>query len=212
MNSRSSQKGGKVARRFQEQSRLLRENQLVLAASGLLLRRGCWNLRVEDVADACGVAKGTCYQHFATRPDLLTAAVTRLDKALAKRLLAPPAPATDSRRVCEWASLEAVDAVILTLAERVGQANRGGQALEGKAWPCCLGLVPCPYGGATRSTEVLHRWSKGVWPRPAARATVQTAVLLSLPASYVFGLGHHSPRTNLRTIRSLARQVLRRLL
>lgn len=190
--------------------RLLREDELLQAASRVLLRRGCGELRVEEVAAACGVAKGTCYQHFGTRPGLLDAAVRRLDEALAKRLLSPPARLTKPRQVLEWAFFEAVDAEILTLAQRARQAELGAEATEGKAWPCCLSRMPCPHGDAVRSIEALRRWARGVASDDDGRAAVYVALLLALAPYYFFGLGHHS-QPNSRAIRSTARQLFKRL-
>jgi AcrR family transcriptional regulator len=200
---------GKPAGRFREQMRLLREDQLVHAASSVLLRRGCSELRVEEVAAACGVAKGTCYQHFGTRPDLIDAAVRRLDETFAKRLLSPPARLTKPRQVLEWAFFEAVDAEILTLAQRARQAESGAKALEGKAWPCCLSRMPCPHGGAVRSVEALRRWTRGLASHDDGRAAVYVALLLALAPYYFFGLDHHS-QPDSRTIRSTARQLFKR--
>lgn len=201
---------GKPAGRFREQMRLLREDELVHAASRVLLRRGCSELRVEEVAAACGVAKGTCYQHFGTRPDLIDAAVRRLDEALAKRLLSPPARLTKPRQVLEWAFFEAVDAEILTLAQRAHQAESGAAAPEEQAWPCCLRRLPCPHGGAVRSIEALRRWTRGLASHDDGRAAVYVALMLALAPYYFFGLEHHS-QPNSRTIRSIARQLFKRL-
>ena len=200
----------KPAGRFREQMRLLREDELVHAASRVLLRRGCSELRVEEVAAACGVAKGTCYQHFRTRPALIDAAVRRLDEALAKRLLSPPARLTKPRQVLEWAFFEAVDAEILTLAQRAGQAELRAEALEEKAWPCCLGRMPCPHGGAVRSIEALRRWTTDLASHDDGRASVCVTLLLALAPCYFFAPDHHS-QPNSRTIRSTARQLFKQL-
>lgn len=201
---------GKPGGRFRDQMRLLREDELVHAAISVLLRRGCSELRVDEVAAACGVAKGTCYQHFRTRPDLIDAAVRRLDEALAKRLLSPPARLTKPRQVLEWAYFEAVDAEILTLAQRAHRAESGAKALEERAWPCCLSRMPCPHGGAVRSIEAVRRWTRGLASDDEGRAAVYVALLLALVPYYFFGLDHHS-QPDLRTIRSTARQLFKRL-
>ena len=190
--------------------RLLREDELVRAASSVLLRRGCSKLRVEEVAALCGVAKGTCYQHFGSRPALIDAAVRRLDEALAKRLLSPPARLTKPRQVLEWAFFEAVDAEILTLAQRAQQAESGAEALEEKAWPCCLSQMPCPHAGAVRSIEALRRWTRGLASDDDGRAAAYVDLLLAWVPYCLFGLGHRR-QPNSRTIRSTARQLFKRL-
>lgn len=188
----------------------LRQDQLVQVTSSLLLRRGCHELRVDDVAAACGVAKGTCYQHFRARPDLIAAAVRYLDEALARRLLSPSPRLTKPHQLFEWALLEAVDAEILTLTQGGRQAGLNDEVLAGKAWPCCLGRMHCPYGGAVRSTSALRHWTTGLVSRNAARASVYMTLLLAVPPYYFFEQGHHS-KPNPRTIRSTARQLFNRL-
>lgn len=190
--------------------RLLREDELVHAASGVLLRRGCSDLRVEEVAAACGVAKGTCYQHFGTRPALIEAAVRHLDEALAKRLLSPPARLTKPRQVLEWACFEAVDAEILTLAERTRPTEIGAEALEEKAWPCCLGRTPCPHGGAARTIVALRQLTSGLASDDDGHAAAYLALFLALAPHCFLGLGQDG-RTNAHTIRSIARQLFKRL-
>lgn len=200
----------KPAGRFREQMRTLREAELVQAASNVLLRRGCSELRVEEVAAACGVAKGTCYQHFGTRPDLINAAVRHLDEALAKRLSNPPSHLAEPRQVLEWACFEAIDTEILTLARRARQTDLGTGAVEGMAWPCCLGRTPCPYGGSVRSLEALRRWTNRLTSQDSGRASVHVALLLALAPHYFFGF-HHRSQPNSRTIRSTARQLFKQL-
>lgn len=196
--------------RFREQMRSLREDQLVEAASYVLLRRGCSELRVEEVATLCGVAKGTCYQHFGSRPALIDAAVHRLDEALAKRLLSPAARLTEPRQVLEWAFFEALEAEMLTLAQRAKRAEFRAEALEERAWPCCLGRLPCPHGGAGRSIEVLRRWARGLVSHNSERASVYVTLLLALAPHYFLGLDHHS-QPDSRAIRSTARQIFKQL-
>ena len=190
--------------------RLQREDELVRAASRALLRKGCDELSVDEVAAACGVAKGTCYQHFGTRSGLIDAAVRRLDEGLARRLLSPPARLTKPGQALEWAFFEAVDAEILTLAQRAPPAESGARALEEKAWPCCLRRMPCPHGGALRSIEAVRRWTRGLASHDHDRAAVYVALLLALVPYYFFGLDHHG-QPNSRTIRATARQLFRRL-
>ncbi len=199
----------KPAGRFREQMRLLREDELIEAAGSVLLRRGCSELRVEEVAAACGVAKGTCYQHFGSRPALIEAAVRRLDEALAKRLLSPPARLTKPRQVLEWAFFEAMEAEMLTLAQRGRRAEVRAEAPEDKVWPCCLGRMPCPHGGAVRSVEALRHLARGLASHSSERASVHVTLLLALAPYCFFGDRHSHP--NPRAIRSTARQLFKQL-
>ena len=195
---------------FRNRMRGLREDHIVHAASRVLLCRGCDALRVEDVAAACGVAKGTCYLHFRSRPDLIGAAVRRLDEALEKRLSSPPARLTRPRQVLEWALLKAVDAQSLTLAYRGRQTELQAAALEGRAWPCCLARVPCPHGGAVQSLDALLRWTNKLASPDRARASACVSLVLTLSPHSFFGLAHHSQPTP-RAIRARARQIIRQL-
>ena len=203
---------GKRAGRFGEQMRSLRQEQLVRAACNVLLRKGCSDLRVEDAAAACGVAKGTCYQHFGTRSNLVAAAVGRLDEALAERLLSPPACLTKPRQILEWAVFEALDAEGMMLERRTRQVKPEEAMAEGKAWPCCLGSMPCPYGGAARSLEALRHWTmRGRSSRHRDRASFHMTLLLAVAPLFVWGLGHHSRPPNTRHIRSLAGDLFNHL-
>ncbi|HKB12116.1 MAG TPA: TetR family transcriptional regulator [Vicinamibacterales bacterium] len=129
-------------------------------AAASLLRDGCHEVRIDDVAGACGVAKGTAYLQFASRSDLLGGAVQHLDEMLAARLADPPRTVAGPRETLRWTVLEAVDAQIASLAPpaRASAAKRTAAA----AWPCCQRMTPCPYGGAARSLLVIERCARAV--------------------------------------------------
>ena len=191
--------------------RQLREEQIVRAACDLVLRDGCHEARVEDVAAACGVAKGTCYQHFETRPALIAAAVRRLDAAMAARLASPPRSLRTPRQVFDWAVLQVIDAKLLTLAQRDRPETRrvaNPKDLHGKAWPCCLRFMSCPHGDAARSLNELHHWTRRLKTPSRTPTYVCLALLLALPIAY---FGNSSRRANSRTVRSTARHLLARL-
>lgn len=143
--------------RFQNRVRALREKQLLQAAGAYLLWKGCLRFRVEDVATACGVARGTCYRHFPTRPAFLEGAVDHLDASLSARLASPPANLKSARAVMRWVILQGVDAQAYTWGLRDRRSLPDPDALQGRAWPCCLRQYPCPYRGAARSLEVIGR-------------------------------------------------------
>ena len=131
--------------------------------------------------------------------------------ALAKRLLSPPSHLVTPRQVLEWAVFEAIDAEILTLARRIQRAEFKTEAPEGMAWPCCLGRLPCPHGGAARSMEALHHWTRSLAPHHPRRAAVSVTLLLGVAPCALFGLGHHPSRPNARTIRSTLRQLFKKV-
>lgn len=199
---------------FLQRVRSQREAELVLAAAHVLLRRGCREFRVEHVTDACGIAKGTCYQHFTSQADLIAAAVRSLDEALAGRLLAPHEHLTEPHQVLEWALLEAVDAQIVAITQRTRQAALPASsdgALQGNAWPCCFSLLPCPHGGAIRSHKALLRWMPEAKLPARVSPGIPPALLLALVPAYGLGLDHRGKLPNPRTVRSVARQLIRQL-
>ena len=66
-----------------------REELLLDVAQRMLLERGYEELRMDKVAEAIGVSKGTVYQHFGSRDDLLAAyGVTDVFSAAAEKALA----------------------------------------------------------------------------------------------------------------------------
>ena len=200
----------KRVKRFRDQVRGMREDHIVQAAGRVLVCSGCDTLRVEDVATACGIAKGTCYLHFGSRPRLIAAAVRRLDEALAKRLSSPPARLTKPLQILEWALLEAVDAQSLTLACRERSVELGAVSLEGRAWPCCLSRVPCPHGGATQSLDAILHWATASGSSKRADASARVSLVLALSPHSFSSIGQHS-QPNLRALRARARQLVRQL-
>lgn len=196
---------------FLEQVRSQRKTKIVQAATSVLLRKGCREVRVGEVTDACGVAKGTCYQHFDSQADLISAAVRSLDEALAVRLLSPGSHLTEPRQVLEWAALQAVDAQILTFTHRIQQTEPGPEAPNGNAWPCCHSVFPCPHGGAARSSKALLRWTTRPGSPVRVRPSLPLALLLALVPTYCFGLDRQGKLPNPRAIRLMARRVFTQL-
>jgi len=47
-----------------------RENQIMKAARELFAKKGYYEVKVDDVAELCGVAKGTLYLYFKSKADL----------------------------------------------------------------------------------------------------------------------------------------------
>jgi AcrR family transcriptional regulator len=149
----------RVPFRYKEQVRAALRAALLREAGVHLLRQGCRDVRIDAIAGACGVAKGTAYLQFPSRSDLLAGAVQELDAALAARLAAPPLRVDEPRAALRWTVLEAVDAQIAALAR---PAARAARATLPVAWPCCQRVTPCPYGGATRSLSVIDRRARAV--------------------------------------------------
>jgi AcrR family transcriptional regulator len=146
--------------RYKEQVRSALRAALLREAGASLLRDGCHGVRIDDVAGACGVAKGTAYLQFPSRSELLGGAVQCLDEALAAKLADPPRKIAGPRETLRWTVLEAVDAQIASLAGPAARTD--GAAKDSIAWPCCQRITPCPYGGAARSLSVIERRARAV--------------------------------------------------
>jgi len=146
--------------RYKEQVRAALRSALLREAGASLLREGCHGVRIDDVACACGIAKGTAYLQFPSRSELLGGAVQQLDEALAAKLAVPPPTIAGPRATLRWTVLEAVDAQIASLAARPIRVH---EAAKGHiAWPCCQRISPCPYGGAVRSLSVIDRRARAL--------------------------------------------------
>ena len=167
--------------RYKEQVRSTLRSALLREAGASLLRDGCQDVRIDDVADACGVAKGTAYLQFASRSELLGGAVQRLDEALAAKLADPPRKVAGPRATLRWTVLEAVDAQIAALA--APDARDNGAARECIAWPCCQRVTPCPYGGAARSLSVIERRARALTAPGSDVTTPRTVADLLLTIS-----------------------------
>ena len=165
--------------RYKEQARAALRSFLLREAALSVLRRGCPDVRVEAIAGACGVAKGTAYLQFPSRKKLLGRAVRQLDEALAARLAAPPRAHSGARATLRWTVLEAVDAQIAALAPRPGGEARHDAA----SWPCCHRLTPCPYGGAARSLSIVERRARAVTAPGSEKARARDIVDLLMAVS-----------------------------
>ncbi|HJZ71264.1 MAG TPA: TetR family transcriptional regulator [Vicinamibacterales bacterium] len=150
---------GQPRLRYKEQVRAALRSALLREAGASLLRDGCHGVRIDDVACACGIAKGTAYLQFSSRSELLGGAVQQLDEALAAKLAAPPATIAGPRATLRWTVLEAVDAQIASLAAQPLLTDAARARL---AWPCCQRITPCPYGGAARSLSVIDRRARAL--------------------------------------------------
>ena len=157
---------------------MLREEQLRRLAAAYVLWKGCADFRLDDVAAACGVSRGTSYLHFPSRSSLITAALAHVDGALAARLAAPPPKGGTPREGLRRTILQAVEAQTRTLSFWDGSALPDGGAMEGHAWPCCLRACPCPYQGAARSLERIADRARAA--RPARRGPVPLERLAQL--------------------------------
>ena len=160
--------------RYKQRARAALRSALLRETAVRLLRHGCHDVRIDAIAGACGIAKGTAYLQFASRSRLLGGAVQQLDQSLAETLATPPPKLAGARAMLRWTVLRAVDAQIAALARRSGNAGSGGGSGNGVgddiiAWPCCQRLTPCPYGGAARSLSIIERRARAV-TAPAADA------------------------------------------
>ena len=158
--------------RYKERARAALRSALLRETAVRLLRHGCHDVRIDAIAGACGIAKGTTYLQFSRRSRLLGGAVQQLDQSLAETLATPPPKLAGARAMLRWTVLKAVDAQITALARRSGNGGfRNGGSGNGSgngdgddiiAWPCCQRLTPCPYGGAARSLSIIERRARAV--------------------------------------------------
>jgi AcrR family transcriptional regulator len=144
--------------RYKERARAALRSALLRETAVRLLRHGCHDVRIDAIAGACGIAKGTAYLQFPSRSRLLGGAVQQLDHTLAETLAAPPPKLAGARAMLRWTVLTAVDAQIAALARR----SDTGAAHDVIAWPCCQRITPCPYGGAARSLSIIERRARAV--------------------------------------------------
>ncbi len=205
MRPRSPGKNGKL--RFSQQQRVLRTGQLLKAAQHLLAVGGCERVRIEDVAGACGVAKGTCYRHFETREALLSAAISAVDRKLAERIrnAANQAP-VDTR-------LEAAVACALTsLIQTLQRGKRAKSGARCPPWPCCLRQVCCPLGGARESFAAMHTVGRST--SGLDHVDLRLALELVMMVPVVVCSRGHGPESEFVTpqlVKALALGVLRSL-
>jgi AcrR family transcriptional regulator len=149
--------------RYKERARAALRSALLRETAVRLLRHGCHDVRIDAIAGACGIAKGTAYLQFRSRSRLLGGAVQQLDQSLAETLATPPPKLAGARAMLRWTVLKAVDAQIAALALRSGNGASGnGAGADVIAWPCCQRLTPCPYGGAARSLSIIERRARAV--------------------------------------------------
>lgn len=153
---------------------------LVQQAARLMLANGCDRVRVEDVADASGVAKGTCYQHFKSKTDMLAAAQECLDRRMAERLARIAAESGPQQSL-----LAAADGIIANLIRRLAGDGKPPMSDE-VGWACCLKFTTCPVGGPARSVDTLHRAVSATGGRHAPLpAEMAVDLVLAVPAVQV---------------------------
>src|SRR3970040_2374626 len=117
--------------RFQARARANREADILAVAEHRLLAYGCPGFGVDEVAKAVGVAKGTVYNHFPRREDIIRT-VLRASAERAEALLAQVLPQARER--------DAATVVVDFVEQAVAQAC-GSRAVTGRVqlpYPCCL--------------------------------------------------------------------------
>ena len=175
--------------RYKERARAALRSALLRETAVRLLRHGCHDVRIDAIAGACGIAKGTAYLQFPSRSRLLGGAVQQLDQSLARTLATPPPKLAGARAMLRWTVLKAVDAQIAALARRSANCGSGyggsgnGAGDDIIAWPCCQRLTPCPYGGAARSLSIIERRARAVTAPGADAARPRDIVDLLMAVS-----------------------------
>lgn len=66
---------------LRERKRIDTRGRIMAAASGLFLKRGLESVTVDEIAAAADVGKGTVYNYFEAKEDMVVAMVVELDRA-----------------------------------------------------------------------------------------------------------------------------------
>lgn len=66
---------------LRERKRIDTRSRIMAAASGLFLKRGIERVTVDEIAAAADVGKGTVYNYFEAKEDMVVAMVVELDRA-----------------------------------------------------------------------------------------------------------------------------------
>jgi AcrR family transcriptional regulator len=154
----------------------LRSSRLLEAAKDLIHESGCQQVRVEDVASACGVAKGTYYRHFRTREELLATAVSALDGELATHIIA----VADGAPGCDGLE-SAVSAALLAVIQNLRRRVHAGDGLSARSWPCCLQFSCCPFGGAPKSQAAISAVAESATGREEGSLRLAIELVMSVP-------------------------------
>jgi AcrR family transcriptional regulator len=91
---------------FKQQSLKLREDAVLDATHRLLARKGFDLMTMDDVAGEVGIAKPSLYKHFASKEELVGAAMRRLIEGAIAFLAAQPqtsSPVAKMKAILEWA-------------------------------------------------------------------------------------------------------------
>lgn len=192
--------------RFGRRLRSLRGQELAQTAGRLLLENGCSQVRMEDVARECGVAKGTCYRHYKGRSELLSAAVSELDNAFAAHLSSLAA----TRRDPHAAIKAAVAAVSRGLERLLPRRIVRAASRSGLAWPCCLSHTVCPHAGPVSSLKLLTRTVAEAHSGSEEAAGLAVALTLAVPVVLMRKNGR-GKRAGNRTIFTRALSTLKQL-
>jgi len=91
---------------FKEKQWQMREDAILDATREILSSKGIMALTMDEVAAKVGIAKGSLYQHFPSKEELLTVALLRLMRIMEDFMISLPAtePAISKlRQILRWA-------------------------------------------------------------------------------------------------------------
>jgi TetR/AcrR family fatty acid metabolism transcriptional regulator len=119
-----------------------KRERLLEAAAAVLAERGFVNARVADIAKRAGVGKGTVYEYFSSKDEVLLASFASLNESVAEQaedLLARQAPAPESLlRLLDLAARIVIEHVELQAVALDCWAASRGNALEEQFRSVCL--------------------------------------------------------------------------
>lgn len=130
---------------FKARQRAFREREILRAARLVLAERGCRALTMAELAGRLRIWKGTLYQHFTSRDELLRRAVGDAWRRTLEEVRVAADGAPERRR-----SRSAVEQLL--------RRSLGVDAPEDDPRPCCLAEIDCPY----LDPDDLGSWLEGL--------------------------------------------------
>lgn len=163
-----------MSERFSQLARLERSRAIAREAAFVLEEQGCFHLKVEDVARAAGVAKGTVYLDFTSKGSLLSQTLSGACELLLAKI---------ETRVCYLESPELrLHEAVQVLAECVVAPSELGVLLEGRL-PCAARWMGGDMSPYERLEERLSEFVAECYPPPLCEPLLTAQALIAVSST-----------------------------